>query len=486
MKQVLLCVTGVLVLFHVCTGCLMQPAPEGQSLDGQLAKVITTHSLSGDPRQGRKMARIDSPLAQLGMKLFFSKSLSLGRDTACVSCHHPFLAGGDGLVLPIGVEAVDDEILGQGRTHPGGVFTVPRNSPTIFNSGLWKYTMFVDGRIEVVGEQDEQLLIRTSDSDFGVADPEAGSTLLAAQARFPVTSIEEMRGTTIEVLQDVRKDRREVRRHLVERFANEAGAAEWREEFRVALPEEKDGRDLISFANIAKAIAAYEESQLFIKNPWSAYVQGDRTAINTSEKRGALLFYKGVEQGGAGCVACHSGDFFTDEAYHVLCIPQVGIGKGDGATGTDDFGRFRETGKPEDMYAFRTSSLLNIEVTGPYGHSGFYGSLEEVIRHHFSPAEAIAMCDFAVLDPLIPSKDAEKNTSDVLAHLQKNKRLGMPTIAEVSLGDEQFSDLINFLKALTDPCVKDKAFLQPWVLELGVGDPDGSLLRAVDGAGHPL
>ena len=34
-------------------------------------------------------------------------------------------------------------------------------------------------------------------------------------------------------------------------------------------------------------------------------------------------------QGGAGCVNCHSGDYFTDEQFYTLAVPQVGPGKHD-------------------------------------------------------------------------------------------------------------------------------------------------------------
>ncbi|MDG1120904.1 MAG: cytochrome-c peroxidase, partial [Glaciecola sp.] len=46
-------------------------------------------------------------LWQLGQQLFFSKSLSMNNDVACVSCHHPMLGGGDGLSLSVGVNALD-------------------------------------------------------------------------------------------------------------------------------------------------------------------------------------------------------------------------------------------------------------------------------------------------------------------------------------------------------------------------------------------
>jgi len=43
--------------------------------------------------------------AQLDMKLFYTKSLGGDKDSACVTCHHPMLGGGDNLSLSIGSEA---------------------------------------------------------------------------------------------------------------------------------------------------------------------------------------------------------------------------------------------------------------------------------------------------------------------------------------------------------------------------------------------
>ncbi|MDJ0919320.1 MAG: cytochrome c peroxidase, partial [Woeseiaceae bacterium] len=63
--------------------------------------MIAAQGLTGDPTTGRDLPSINDPLAQLGKLLFFSKSLSGDFDTACASCHHPALGGGDGLALPV-------------------------------------------------------------------------------------------------------------------------------------------------------------------------------------------------------------------------------------------------------------------------------------------------------------------------------------------------------------------------------------------------
>lgn len=456
------------------------------TLDAELAALIAEHGLTGDPSVGRDLPSIADPLAQLGMKLFFSKALSGEMDVACVSCHHPLLGGGDGLPLSVGVGAVEPDRLGPGRMHASGEFNVPRNAPTTFNIGLWDQVLFWDGRVESLGKTPgknggDGLGIRTPDTAFGVADPLAGDTMVVAQARFPVTSREEMRGKRFEA----HRPNAFVRRHLAQRLANvgvgqgELPTSTWPAEFQAALGGQQPAEALISEETIAAALAAYQRSQVFVATPWRAYVQGDLDAIDDAAKRGALLFYRSPAQGGASCATCHRGDFFTDEQFHTLAVPQVGRGKGDGPFNDDDYGRFRATGRPEDLYAFRTPTLLNVAVTVPYGHSGAYATLEEMVRHHLNPAASVAAFDPGRLGPAVRTTHWAENTQRALAKLDADRRAGRLPLPELSLTDAQVADLVSFLRALTDPCVLDPACLAPWIPDVEDSDPDRLRLQAV-------
>ena len=168
----------------------------------------------------------------------------------------------------------------------------------------------------------------------------------------------------------------------------------------------------------------------------------------------------------------------------MLAIPQIGPGKRDGPDGDDDFGRFRASGNPPDLYAFRTPTLLNVEVTGPYGHDGAYITLEGIVRHNLNPAWAVNNYDYAQLDPVIQTQNMVINTSKALAQLEENRTEGLTVIETVALNDEQVDDIINFLLVLTDPCVKEQGCLAPWIPS-GT-DPDGLQLLAVGQDGHPL
>jgi cytochrome c peroxidase len=53
------------------------------------------------------------------------------------------------------------------------------------------------------------------------------------------------------------------------------------------------------------------------------------------------LLFSTCQDGGADCSSCYSGDFLTDDSFHVICMVQLGRGKGDGGFGTEAFGRFR-------------------------------------------------------------------------------------------------------------------------------------------------
>ncbi len=466
------------------------PAPIAPVDNAVLSSVVAEQQLVGDPSVGRSLPSIDDPLAQLGMKLFFSKALSGQLDTACVSCHHPFLAGGDALALPIGVDADDPDFIGPGRKHSSSGFdydggpTVPRNSPSTFNVALYDKSIFHDGRIEPVGavvsENGVGQPIRTPDVWPLTADSRAVN-MTQAQALFPVTSEEEMRAKFL--VQDGDEDNnrettaqrnQQVRNALAQRLVDQTIPNTWLQEFQTAFNSNADAATLITFANISLALGEYERSQVFVDTAWKKYVNGDKDAIGEAEKRGALLFFRSVADGGAGCSSCHSGDFFTDEEYHVIAVPQIGRGKENGPTGDDDFGRFRETWISKDKYAFRTPTLLNVEMMAPYGHDGAYATLTEIVSHHLDPAKAIDSFDFSLPGNTegVQNENAEANTRLALAQLIKLQDEGLSKLATVDLDRQQIDDLVAFLKTLTDSCVKSLECLAKWVPAKDSVDPD--------------
>jgi len=481
--------TAVLLLVLVLAACGDGGNDSDNQIDSQLAKVIADQHLTGDPATGTNIPDIEDPICQLGMKLFFTKALGGNQDSACVSCHHPVLGAGDGLSLPVGVGAVEPDLLGPGREHSpeavgyDGGPPVPRNAPTTFNIALYTKSIFWDGRIQAIAGG-----IRTPDSGFGAVDP-AAVDVVSAQARFPVTSAEEMRGFVFEAghSNDV------VREHLAARLAGTGvGAGEldpngWQGEFDAVYGPGAE----ITYELIAEAIGGYERSQVFVDNPWKSCVGGDKDALSDSAKRGAMLFFSSYEDGGANCASCHSGDFFTDEAFHVMATPQIGRGKKNGPDGDDDFGRFNITGDPDDLYAFRTPSLLNVAATGPYGHAGAYLTLEAMVRHMLNPEAALAAYDYGPLDAfnaplLVQIEHANANTALALAQLQALRAAGLTEHRSLDFTDQQVADLVAFLESLTDPCVLDRSCLDPWIPGAGDSDPDGLRVKAYDGNGDPL
>ncbi|MFT5813944.1 MAG: cytochrome c peroxidase [Psychroserpens sp.] len=477
------------------------PAPVASTLDADVKAIIVTQNLTGDPSTGRALPDIEEPKAQLGMKLFFTKSLGGDLDAACVTCHHPMLGGGDDLVLPIGVDAEVVDLLGPGRFHStngehfDGGPTVPRNAPTTFNIALWDNFLFHDGRVESLGKTpklggNDGLGIRTPDVPFGDIDSNAGVNLVVAQARFPVTSKEEMKNfTTFDGTNNT-----EIRQNLEQRlgdYGNPLGGKlivnDWLVEFKKAfLTPDGTAEELITFDNITDAIGEYESSQVFVETPWKEYVQGDDSAISDAAKRGALLFFNTRQDGGANCSSCHSGDFFTDESFHIIGMAQIGRGKGDGDFGTEDFGRFRETRDEKDKYAFRTPSLLNVTATGPWGHAGGSATLQQAIRTHLNPQQELNNYDFSQLAPNIQAVDMVTNTQLAIDKLVANRVNGITSIEDISLTDTQVEELLAFLAVLTDPCVEDRECLGKWIPDATDSNPDTLRINAIDAQGNYL
>jgi cytochrome c peroxidase len=118
----------------------------------------------------------------------------------------------------------------------------------------------------------------------------------------------------------------------------------------------------ITPARIAMAIASYERTLFSNQTPFDSFLAGG-PPLTPQEEQGRLLFTQ------SRCDACHRGGLLSDNVYHYIGVRPV----------AEDEGRFVVTGNPVDRGAFRTPSLRNVELRGPYFHSGRFDTLEEVV-----------------------------------------------------------------------------------------------------------
>ena len=376
----------------------------------------------------------------LGRALMFDKELSGNRDISCATCHHPLMHTADGLSVSMGTGGSG---LGPTRTLGEGRSLIPRNATDVFNRGvaLWT-TMFWDMR--VTGTTVTGFTTPAHD-----ALPPGLDSILAAQAMFPVTSRDEMRGKAGD--DDVLGQPNEVALLADTDFTGIWAALSQRllripayiALFSEAYPDVPT--EQLGFQHAADALAAFENATwTLLDSPWDRYVGGDDSALSQTAKRGALLFF-----GTAGCAGCHTGNLLTDQQPHDIAVPQVGPGKGTEAP--LDFGRGRETGNVADRYKFRTPPLRNVALTGPWMHDGAYTTLEGAVRHHFDPVTALRHYDVTQLAADMQStvQGNEETLTAILANLDPLLATPHPP------SDSEVNDLLTFLEALTDPAAAD-------------------------------
>ncbi|MFK8001722.1 MAG: cytochrome-c peroxidase, partial [Polyangiales bacterium] len=265
-----------LLLFSAC---------QGQRGGGQVDQPVAAAPGVGDA------------LFALGEALFFDKILSGNRDVACATCHLPSQGTDDDRALSLGVGGS-----GVGASRSGGQ-VIPRNSPALFNLHEYR-TMFWDSRVEL--------------RDGGIATP-AGLLdadmeqvmefgVVSAQALFPVTSREEMRGEVgdneLAALAD--DDFRCIWSALMRRLED---VPEYVTMFEAAYPE--TGFTSMTFAHAANAIAAYEVRAFEVTDtPFQRFFAGDRNALSSAVQDGRREFLR------ARCNECHSGPLLSDFQHH--------------------------------------------------------------------------------------------------------------------------------------------------------------------------
>jgi cytochrome c peroxidase len=136
--------------------------------------------------------------------------------------------------------------------------------------------------------------------------------------------------------------------------------------------------------------------------------------------------------------------------------------------------------RKKDRHAFRTTSLLNIATTAPYGHSGAFSRLSDVIRDHLNPRASVAQYDFSRASyPQFHEQNifypkAKLATLQALANL--SSRL---VITAALVPDDLVNELVAFLRTLSDPGLATTACLAPWWPDENSVAPDGQRLRAL-------
>ena len=378
--------------------------------------------------------------ANLGRLLWFDTITGLNNDNTCAGCHSPTRGFGDTQSIAIGID--NNGIVGPDRRGPRN----QRRTPMAINTAFYPNLMWNSRFASLANDPFNNTL------GFLFPPPEDLTLsylphLLVAQAFIPPTERTEAAGF------DFPGDNYAIRAEVLRRLN---ATPVYRELFGQVFPEVLRGAP-IDFDMFGKAIAEFEFTLVFADAPIDQFDRGQKNALTTDQKKGALLFF-----GKARCVECHvvsgiANEMFSDFKPHVLGVPQIAPVIGnlpfDGPDADEDFGLEQVTGNPEDRYKFRTSPLRNVALQPAFFHNGSFTRLEDAVRHHldvfasarnYDPARAGVAPDLALLrGPVEP----------VLARID-------PLLATpISLNDDEFRWLLDFVRAgLLDKRAKPQHF----------------------------
>lgn len=288
-------------------------------------------------------------------KALFNDPIVSGSVRTCNSCHKPELAFSDGLIKSPSLT-------------PGK--SVQRNAPTLMYAGL-QNAQFYDMRF----------------------------SSLENQAMDVIANKDEMHGSIEEAAKRLEKDQRY---YLL---------------FQKAFPAmEKE----IKPRFVMIAIASYIRSLSPFNSRLDQYMRGDNQKMNPNELKGFNLF-----MGKAKCATCHfmplfngtAGPSFSNTEGEVLGVLQDPKAKK--PVIDSDEGRYNWTKMDVLKFAFKTPTLRNIALTGPYMHNGAYETLEEVMDF-YNKGGAAGMgikLDNQTLSP-DPLNLNEKEIQDIIAFLK--------------------------------------------------------------------
>ena len=357
-----------------------------------------------------------APRERLGLRLFFDTRLSEPAGQACASCHDPARAFTGNNNTTIGVA------LG---SRPGTFGT--RDTPTaMYLAAAPRFGYIIkDGKRVPAG---------------GLFWDGRADTL-EDQAKGPFFNPLEMNNPDTPA--------------LIAKIATGPYAAEFRKVWGAGIFENPD----TALDAVAASIAAFERTRVF--QPFTSkfdHVARGQAKFTEQEQRGLGLFT--IRQKG-NCASCHSVDeasrdpaksLFTDFTYHALGTPRSTRIPKNADASFHDLGlceRMPMSGAkpvtdPAECGLFKTPTLRNIALTGPYMHNGFFDNLRD----------AVAFYATRDTDPQKWFPDGRK-FNDLPAQHHANVDVDTPPYQRrpgqrPQLNDEEIDDIVAFLHTLTD------------------------------------
>jgi cytochrome c peroxidase len=343
----------------------------------RLLRSLSLASLPPVPEDPSNRVADDERAARLGQRLFFDPALSANGALACASCHRPELHFTDARPTSLG--------LGAGS----------RNAPSVVGAAYSPW-QFWDGRRDSLWSQALAPL---------EAANEMGSTRLEVVRR--VTRGPGYRAD-YEALFGAAPDFADAARFPAR--ASPYGDAEARAEWE-RLPADARRELDHAFANVGKAIAAYERKLAPAPAPFDRYVERmvagapAGALLDADAVAGLRLFVDGAR---SQCLRCHNGPLFTNQSFHDVAssrlgpVPDLGRYLGLQSLLLDPFNclgphsdaprdrcgelRFLERREAAQLAGrFKTPSLREVARTAPYLHDGSLATLAQVIEHYRRP-----------------------------------------------------------------------------------------------------
>lgn len=205
-----------------------------------------------------------------------------------------------------------------------------------------------------------------------------------------------------------------------------------------------------NYDDLARAIAAFERTLVFLDAPFDRFVAGDDNAISAEAQKGWVLF-----NGKGRCMTCHmlnpSNPLGTDNRFHNVGVSArkqnfadltrralQALEQEDSTAVIDrmaletefsELGRFLVTKDQADIGAFKTLQLRNVGITPPYMHDGSMQTLWDVMDHYNRGGEANPFLDGGI-EPLALT---EEEINQVVAF--------MFTLTDVRFADQNHREL---------------------------------------------